>query len=148
MLNIIENIDPINYIVQDVLNNIDGLELTPRNNFYIGDGYSLDVQEVRKNSYKLKVRTNNLQDLCNIAFDKKNLIIRYSPEFFFIQEGTELSTNLFDEMFRLEELPNAFRNNSTVFGLSVEFDHTTMMQTIELCRRIRDDFLRRIALQK
>ncbi|AQW88577.1 hypothetical protein pEaSNUABM50_00050 [Erwinia phage pEa_SNUABM_50] len=148
MLNIIENIDPINYIIQDVLNNINGLELTPRNNFYIGEGYSLDIQEVRKNSYKLKVRTNNLQDLCNIAFDKKNLIIRYSPEFFFVQEGAALSTNLFEGLFSLEELPNAFRNNSTVFGLGVEFDHATMMETIELCRRIRDDFLRKIATQK
>lgn len=144
MLNIIENIDPINYIIQDVLNNIDGLELTARNNFYIGEGYSLDVQEVRKNSYKLKVRTSNLQDLCNIAFDKKKLIIRYSPEFFFVQDGTSLSTNLFEGRFSLDELPSAFSDNSTVFGLGVEFDHVIMMETIGMCSRIREDFLQKI----
>lgn len=147
MLNIINNIDPINYIVQDVLNNITGLEIAPRNNFYTGDGYSLDVQEVRKNSYKLKVRTSNLQDLCNIAFDKKNLVIRYSHEFFFVQNGQVLSTNLFDETFCLEDLPSAFESNSTVFGLGVEFDYSTMQSTILMCRRIHDEFLRKISMQ-
>ena len=145
MLNIIDNIDPINYIVQDVLSNINGLELTPRNNFYIGEGYSLDVQEVRKNSYKLKVRTQNLQDLCNIAIDKKNLVIRYSPEFFFVQDGDKLSTNLFEGSFGIEELAEAFSTNSAVFGLPVEFDFSTMQETIQMCRRIHEEFLRKIA---
>lgn len=145
MLNIIENIDPINYIIQDILSKINGLELCARNNFYIGDGYSLDVQEVRKNVYKLKVRTKNLQDLCNIAIDKKNLVIRYSPEFFFINDGTELSTNLFDGKFTLEELPEAFSDNGKVFGLPVEFDFKTMQETIEMCRRVHSEFLRKIS---
>lgn len=145
MLNIIENIDPINFIIQDVLSNINGLELFPRNNFYIGDGYSLDVQEVRKNVYKLKVRTETLQDLCNIGIDKKNLIIRYSPEFFFVQAGTTLSTNLFEGSFSLEDLPSAFENNGEVFGLPVQFDYDTMQETITMCRRVHDEFLRKIA---
>lgn len=145
MLNIIENIDPINFIIQDVLSNINGLELFPRNNFYIGDGYSLDVQEVRKNVYKLKIRTQTLQDLCNIAIDKKNLIIRYSPEFFFVQAGTSLSTNLFEGSFSLEDLPSAFENNGEVFGLPVQFDYDTMQETITMCRRVHDEFLRKIS---
>ena len=145
MLNIIENIDPINYIIQDVLSKINGLELYARNNFYIGDGYSLDVQEVRKNVYKLKVRTKNLQDLCNISIDKKNMVIRYSPEFFFIHDGAELSTNLFEGKFTLEELPEAFSDNGKVFGLPVEFDYKTMQETIQVCRRVHDEFLRKIA---
>ena len=145
MLNIIDNIDPINYIIQDVLSNINGLELAPRNNFYIGEGYSLDVVEVRKNVFKLKVRTQNLQDLCNIAIDKKNLIIRYSPEFFFVQNGPFLNTNLFDDRFALEELPVVFEKNNTIFGLPVEFDYGTMQQTIEMCRRVHEEFLRKIA---
>lgn len=145
MLNIIENIDPINYIIQDVLSKINGLDLAPRNNFYIGDGYSLDVQEVRKNSYKLKVRTQNLQDLCNIGIDKKNMIIRYSPEFFFIHDGKELSTNLFDGTFCIEDLPQVFDNNGAVFGLPVDFDYDTMQQTIQMCRRVHEEFLRKLA---
>ena len=145
MLNIIDNIDPINYIIQDVLSNISGRDLVARNNYYIGEGYSLDVQEVRKNVYKLKVRTQNLQDLCNIAIDKKNLVIRYSPDFFFVQAGTNLSTNLFEGTFSLEELPEAFKNNGEVFGLPVEFDFETMQSTIEMCRRVHDEFLRKIA---
>ncbi|UYE98474.1 hypothetical protein XbC2_45 [Xanthomonas phage XbC2] len=144
MLNIIENIDPINFIIQDVLSNINGLELAPKNNFYIGEGYSLDVQEVRKNVYKLKVRTQNLQDLCNIGIDKKNLVIRYSPEFFFVQAGTELSTNLFEGSFSLEELPTAFENNGQVFGLPVQFDYDTMQETITMCRRVHEEFLRKL----
>lgn len=144
MLNIIENIDPINFIIQDVLSNINGLELSPKNNFYIGEGYSLDVQEVRKNVYKLKVRTQNLQDLCNIGIDKKNLVIRYSPEFFFVQAGTELSTNLFEGSFSLEELPTAFENNGEVFGLPVQFDYDTMQETITMCRRVHEEFLRKL----
>lgn len=144
MLNIIENIDPINFIIQDVLSNINGLELAPKNNFYIGEGYSLDVQEVRKNVYKLKVRTQNLQDLCNIGIDKKNLVIRYSPEFFFVQAGTELSTNLFEGSFSLEELPTAFENNGQVFGLPVQFDYDTMQETITMCRRVHQEFLRKL----
>ncbi|AFC21505.1 hypothetical protein GAP32_057 [Cronobacter phage vB_CsaM_GAP32] len=145
MLNIIENIDPINYIIQDVLSKINGLDLAPRNNFYIGDGYSLDVQEVRKNSYKLKVRTQNLQDLCNIGIDKKNMIIRYSPEFFFIHDGKELSTNLFDGTFCIEDLPQVFDKNGAVFGLPVDFDYDTMQQTIQMCRRVHEEFLRKLA---
>lgn len=145
MLNIIDNIDPINYIIQDVLSNINGLELAPRNNFYIGEGYSLDVQEVRKNSYKLKVRTQNLQDLCNIGIDKTNLVIRYSPEFFFIQNGPFLNTNLFEDRFALEELASVFEMNNVMFGLPVEFDYDTMTQTIEMCRRVHAEFLRKIA---
>ncbi len=144
MLNIIENIDPINFIIQDVLSNINGLELAPKNNFYIGEGYSLDVQEVRKNVYKLKVRTQNLQDLCNIGIDKKKLVIRYSPEFFFVQAGTELSTNLFEGSFSLEELPTAFENNGQVFGLPVQFDYDTMQETITMCRRVHEEFLRKL----
>lgn len=144
MLNIIENIDPINFIIQDVLSNINGLELAPKNNFYIGEGYSLDVQEVRKNVYKLKVRTQNLQDLCNIGIDKKKLVIRYSPEFFFVQAGTELSTNLFEGSFSLEELPTAFENNGEVFGLPVQFDYDTMQETITMCRRVHEEFLRKL----
>jgi len=144
MLNIIENIDPINFIIQDVLSNINGLELAPKNNFYIGEGYSLDVQEVRKNVYKLKVRTQNLQDLCNIGIDKKKLVIRYSPEFFFVQAGTELSTNLFEGSFSLEELPTAFTNNGSVFGLPVQFDYDTMQETITMCRRVHEEFLRKL----
>ncbi len=145
MLNIMDNIDPINYIIQDVLSKINGLDLEPRNNFYIGEGYSLDVQESRKNSYKLKVRTQNLQDLCNIMIDKKNLIIRYSPEFYLMQDGSTFSTNLFDETFELEELPTAFSSNGSVFGLGVEFDYSTMIETIQMCRRIHSEFLSRIA---
>lgn len=144
MLNIIENIDPINFIIQDVLSNINGLELAPKNNFYIGEGYSLDVQEVRKNVYKLKVRTQNLQDLCNIGIDKKKLVIRYSPEFFFVQAGTELSTNLFEGSFSLEELPTAFENNGQIFGLPVQFDYDTMQETITMCRRVHEEFLRKL----
>lgn len=145
MLNIIDNIDPINYIVQDVLRNINGLDLVARNNFYKGDGYSLDVMEVRKNSYKLKVRTENLQDLCNIAMDKKNLVIRYSPEFFLVQNGPFLNTNLFYDQFALEELPHVFEANNVMFGLPVEFDYATMQQTIEMCRRVHEEFLRKIS---
>jgi hypothetical protein len=144
MLNIIENIDPINFIIQDVLRNINGIELSPKNNFYIGDGYSLDVQEVRKNVFKLKVRTQNLQDLCNIGIDKKNIVIRYSPDFFFVQDGSSLSTNLFEGTFSLEELPNVFENNGEVFGLPVQFDYDTMQNTIAMCRRVHDEFLRKI----
>lgn len=144
MLNIIENIDPINFIIQDVLRNINGVELAPKNNFYIGDGYSLDVQEVRKNVFKLKVRTQNLQDLCNIGIDKKNIIIRYSPDFFFVQDGSSLSTNLFEGKFSLEDLPNVFENNGEVFGLPVQFDYDTMQDTIAMCRRVHDEFLRKI----
>lgn len=144
MLNIIDNIDPINYIIQDILSNINGLELAPRNNFYVGEGYSLDVQEVRKNSYKLKVRTQNLQDLCNISIDKKNLIIRYSPEFFLVQNGSFLNTNLFEQQFALEELPDVFEQNSTMFGLPLQFEYSTMQETIQLCRRVHSEFLRKI----
>ena len=145
MLNVIENIDPINYIIQDVLSNISGLELAPRNNFYIGEGYALDILESRKNVMKLTVRTETLQNLCNIGIDKKYLIIRYSPEFFFVNSGNELTTNLFEGAFVLEDLPSAFESNGEVFGLPVSFDYSTMQETIIMCRRIHDEFLRKIA---
>ncbi len=144
MLDVINNIDPINYIIQDVLKNITGMTLVPRNNFYTGDGYALDVQEVRKNSYKLKIRTPNLQVLCNIGITKKEMVIRYSPDFFFVQKGQNLNTNLFEDTFTVNELQEAFEKNSTAFGLPVRFEYSTMQETIEACRRVHDEFLRSI----
>lgn len=145
MIDIMDNIDPINYIITDVLSKINGLELVPRNNYIVGDGYSLDVMEIRKNSYRLKFRTHLLQDLCNINIDKKALIIRYSPKFFLLQTGNELSTNLFDDKFIIDELQSTFIQNDTVFGLGVEFDYTQMVETIKVCTRVHNEFLQKIS---
>lgn len=145
MIDIMDNIDPINYIITDVLSKINGLELVPRNNYIVLDGYSLDVMEIRKNSYRLKLRTHLLQDLCNINIDKKTLVIRYSPKFFLLKTGDEFSTNLFDDTFVLDELQNTFIQNDTVFGLGVEFDYTQMVETIKVCTRVHHEFLQKIS---
>lgn len=148
MINIIENIDPINYIMQDVLTRINGATLEPRNNFYTAEGYSLDVVQTRKNNLRLKVRTSTLQDLCNIQMDKKCFILRFSPELFFLTDKDGMYTSsLFDDCFSLSEFEEVLKRNDSAFGYGIEFDVQNMVQTLELCEKLHKEFIQKISTE-
>lgn len=144
MLDIINNIDPINYIIQDVLNQVNGRTLSARNNFFQGEGYALDVVQKRKNNFVLRFRAANLQNICSVSLDKKGIVIRYSPEFFLQMENAEsgvLESNIVKVPFSIEELSQAFVDSRTMFDIGIDFNHEVMVQTIQLCRRVHNEFV-------
>lgn len=144
MLDIINNIDPINYIIQDVLNQVNGRTLSARNNFFKAEGYALDVVQKRKNNFVLRFRAANLQNICSISLDKKGIVIRYSPEFFLQMENVTsgvLESNIVKVPFSIEELSQAFVDSRTMFDIGIDFDHDVMVQTIQICRRVHNEFV-------
>lgn len=144
MLDIINNIDPINYIIQDVLNQVNGRTLSARNNFFKAEDYALDVVQKRKNNFVLRFRAANLQNICTISLDKKGIVIRYSPEFFLQMENAStgvLESNIVKVPFSIEELSEAFVQSRTMFDIGIDFNHDVMVQTIQICRRVHNEFV-------
>lgn len=145
-VDVIDNLDTINYIVQDCLTMSAGKEFTPRNGFVQGDGYAMDVRNAgTKNHINLHIRTEYLQDLCRIMISPKKLVVRYSTEFLMVYNPkTELyQTNLFDEPFTLEEMEGVFFTQNCVggWGLQVNFNCDIMIKTLSMCRGIYDSFI-------
>ena len=149
MLDIINNIDPINYIIQDVLNQVNGRTLSARNNFFKAEDYALDVVQKRKNNFVLRFRAANLQNICTISLDKKGIVIRYSPEFFLQMENAStgvLESNIVKVPFSIEELSEAFVQSRTMFDIGIDFNHDVMVQTIQICRRVHNEFVSSIVV--
>lgn len=147
MLDIINNIDPINYIIQDVLNHISGGSLSPKNNFFKGDGYFLDVEQKRKYTYVLRFRAANLQNICSISLDKTGIVIRYNSQFFLQMANTSngiIESNVVKAPFSLENLKAAFIESRTIFDVGIDFDYDVMIKTIEQCRRVHNEFINSI----
>lgn len=147
MLDIMSNIDPINFIIQEALDHVNGAALAPKNNFFQGEGYAIDVVQKRKNSIVLRFRAANLQNICTISIDKKSILVRYAPEFFLhmgnINDGI-FSSNVVDEPFTLDELKNAFIKSRTSFDIGVDFEYDVMIETLQKCRRVHYEFIRAV----
>lgn len=144
MLDIISNIDPINFIIQEALEHVNGATLHPRNNFFEGDGYAIDVIQKRKNCIVLRFRADNLQNICTISIDKKSILLRYSPEFFLSMENIKdgkFNSNVVPESFTLDELQNAFVKSRTPFDIGIDFEYDVMVQTLQKCRRVHYEFI-------
>lgn len=172
MLNILGNIDPVNYIIQDVLQNIMTKELMPKNNFFVRSSndstqstsqsestYALDIMQLKKNTLRLRIRTGNLQDLCNIQINKNTTIIRYCPEFYIIDQNEILSSNLFSDKFSTEELESTFERNLNESAISatstdsefvfnervnVNLNNLTLLkEIIQMIRVLRTNYIKR-----
>ena len=150
MISVLDNLDTVNFIIQNCITECMNKPLKMRNSFVVGDGYALDVTEVKSKQMKLLVRTSNLQTLCTITFTDKQMLVRYGPKFMFLyNKKTNLfTTNLFDEAFAVEEIEGAFFTQNLVldWGLQVQFDSAIMVETLTQCWRLYNDFL--VSIQK
>lgn len=147
MLDVLSNIDTVNYIINDGLVNAFKKPLEYRTGFYVGEGFGIDtIKGKGSNSMTFRVRTTHLQTLCTIYMEKDNILIRYGPKFMFkvnMKNGM-VSTNLFEEPFELSEMEGTFFVQDTIgFGLplTVQFDFGTMIETINLCRGVHAAFI-------
>lgn len=140
MLDILSNLDTVNYIVQDCLSNCTS-EMKSRNTYYVGEGYGMDVTLQASNRMDLRVRTSALQTLCRVMYAKNMFILRYTPDFFLkynIKTDT-ITCNLFEEPFSLSEMESTFFMQSTIgIGLvtDADFSFDTMSETIQLARSV------------
>lgn len=142
MLDIINNIDPINYIIQEVLNKVNGSTLSVRNNFVTGDGYSLDVVQKRKNNIVLRFRASGLQNICSITLDRRGMVLRYNSEFFLeMANSGVLESNVVTVPFTIENLSEAFVDSRTMFDIGIDFNYDVMKETIQQCRRVHHEFI-------
>lgn len=137
-LDILSNIDTVNYITQDVMTTIMNRPIVPRNNFYIADGYSCDILKTTKTKYTIVIRSA-MQTLCRIVIDKDTITVRYNHTFMFTykMKTNMFSTPLFDEPFELEEIEaRYFTENCVGFNYDVQtkFDFQVMAETLSLSK--------------
>lgn len=139
MLDILGNIDTVNYFVQDALVGITSKPLQVRNNFHQGDGYIVDITEPRKNVFNINIATTGRNNIARIIIDKNEIVLRYNAKFmmFFKSKTDMFSTNLFDEPFKLEDIEAVFFTQSTCFKFrDVEFSPDVMTETLQMLRII------------
>lgn len=150
MISVLDNLDTVNYIVQNCVTAGRKQPLCDRNEFIVYDGYAMDVQEAKGKVYNLTIRTSTLQNLCRISFTPTQMLVRYGPKLMFLyHKKTNLyTTNLFDDAFELEEMEGAFFTQNLVidWGLQIQFDFAIMSETLTQCRRLYNDFL--VSIQK
>lgn len=145
MISVLDNIDTVNYIIQNCVSEGRSKPLRGMNAFVMGDGYAMDVITSKGNTIQLTVRTSTLQTLCRITFTPTQMLVRYGPKFMFLyNKKTNLfTTNLFDDAFTLEEMEGAFFTQNLVvdWGLQVQFDFAIMSETLTQCWSLYNDFL-------
>ena len=136
-LDVLGNIDTVNYIVQDVINTIMCRPIIPRNNFYVAEGYACDIMKTTKTKFAIIVRSDR-QTLCKVLIDKDSITLRYNHKFMFTYKSkTKLfSTPMFEEPFALEEMEaRYFTENCVGFNYEVstgKFDFSIMCDTLSL----------------
>lgn len=146
MLDVLKNIDTVNYIIQDCLDILCNEDLSVRNNVYSAEGFGVDIIKSRGTGLSLRIRTDNLQTLCNVMMDKNTITLRYSHKFM-IQYNTKtnlVKTTQFEDAFELSEMESTFFVQDTIgFGLAVQADFCfdTMIETIQKSRRLHNAFL-------
>ena len=150
MISVLDNIDTVNYIIQNCVSEGRSKTLREMNAFVVGDGYAMDVQEAKGKTMNLLIRTSTLQNLCKISFTPTQMLVRYGPKFMFLyNKKTNLfTTNLFEDAFELNEIEGAFltQNLDVDWGLHVKFDFAIMSETLTQCWRLYNDFL--VSIQK
>lgn len=145
MISVLDNIDTVNYIIQNCITEGRTKTLREMNAFVVGDGYAMDVLTSKGNTTQLIIRTSTLQSLCRITFTPTQMLIRYGPKFMFLYNTkTKLfTTNLFDDAFSLDEIEGAFFTQNLVvdWGLQVQFNFDIMSETLTQCWSLYNDFL-------
>jgi hypothetical protein len=147
MLDVLGNLDTVNYIVQEGLQSALSKSISIRNNFYEGDGFGVDVIKGKgSNALNFRIRTSTLQTLCTVYMEKNSVTFRYSPTLILklnTKTGT-VSTNLFEEAFTLDEMEGTFFMQNTIgFGIALtdDFDCNTMIETIKMGWRVHEAFV-------
>lgn len=145
MLDILKNLDTVNYIVQDCLTEGLRREISPRNAFYVGDGYAMDIISTKGNGLNFRIRTDKLQNLCTVIMEKNNIFLRYNHKFFlkYNVKNDMITCNLFEEPFELDEMESTFFMQSTIgFGIAMDFNFCfdTLAETLILSRRAYDGY--------
>lgn len=145
MLDIIGNIDTVNYFIQDAIVNTVKHPLAVRTNLYQGDGYVVDFNESTKKNCVLYIRSTYRQQLARIMMSKESMILRYNEKFMFIYNTKTglFSTNFFEETFVLEDMEATFFTQNTMFKFSTDvvFDFSTMHCTLEKCLVLYDAYI-------
>lgn len=137
MLDVLNNIDTVNYVVQDCMEKVFKKGLEYRMNYYVGEQYKMDVRK----GPVFTIRSNNMQTLCSVHYEKNSITLRYSHKFM-ITYNTKTGlakTNLFDEVFNLKDMESTFFVQNTIgFGipLTIDFNYDTMIETFNLCRSV------------
>lgn len=86
-----DSINPRNYIIQTVLDSVNGYEIKPMNNYKEFDGFYLDIEEIKRNKYRFRIRQDFLKDIVNITFDSNAFVIKYSTDFYI--SSTKINPN-------------------------------------------------------
>lgn len=147
MLDVLKNIDTVNYIIQEGMKQALIRPLEFRSGFFNGDGFGVDIIKGKgSNSMNFRIRTSYLQTLCTVYMEKDCFTLRYGPQFILKVKTKNgmVSTNLFDDSFELSEMESTFFVQNTIgFGipLTVDFDFDTMIETIKLCWSVHASFI-------
>lgn len=146
MLDILGNIDTVNYFIQDSINNLIQKPLEVKMNLYQGDGYVVHMKETKKNNVQFHINNQYCQQLCRIMIDKDGFILRYNPKFMFLYSAKTglYKTNFFEETFLLQDMEATFFTQNTMFKFStdVNFDHGIMIETLEKCHILYSEFIK------
>lgn len=132
-------IDPINYIIQDVIRSVAGYELEAKNNLRVFPDYSLDVIKPKKNTYRLNIRTEFMKNICTIMIDKTGFVVKYSTAFYMQYYKTktlsEYRTNVITGVFQVKDIPVIFPELDLLKSINFE----EMLKTLHLCKRLYDE---------
>lgn len=144
MLDVKNNIDTVNYIIQDSISGILTKKIEIKNNLYIGDGFGVDLSKLKKNKMHLRIRNKTNSNICRIYITDKDLHVRYSNNFLFryIPKDGKFECSLIDEPFDLDDLSSVFFTESTMisFDREIIFDYNVMIDTLEMCRGLYEKF--------
>lgn len=144
MLDILGNIDTVNYFIQDAIIKCSQRPLQVRSNLIQGDGYFVDLNENRKNIFNLMISAMNRNNIARIIIDKNSITVRYNSKFMITYKGktNQFSTNLFEDPFDASEVGSTFFAQSTVFKFEdVNFNAEVMQETLEKVRGLYYGFV-------
>lgn len=131
-----KDLDPINYILMDVMNTIDVNNIKVQNNAAMFNGYYLDITRPKKNLYRLTVRTNYLSTLCTVIFNKSSYAIRYNSSFVWEYKKNMFSTNVYPESFGVDGLINVLEGLKTEMDFDIDLFISVLLKCTELFETI------------
>lgn len=126
------NIDPLNYILLDVLNTVNPHNMKLQNNAAKFEGYYLDIERTKRNVYRFKIRTEFLQTLCTLIVNKSSYALKYSTDFVWEYKNGKFKTNLSSDPILADDLPEYLNKLSTKMDFDVELFISVLIKCTEI----------------
>lgn len=145
MLDIKNNLDVVNYVVQESIKGLMNSNFEVQNNIYKSEDFGVDILSRTRKKLTVRIRNMTAMNICRIEVTDKSVCIRYTHEFMFFYDPKtdKFTSNLLEQPFELDDISAAFFTESTMIKFDVDwiFDYDIMIETLDLCRGLYAKFI-------